>query len=150
MLWRGATAVVGVGRHASVSPLVQVCICCGILLGFVANMVLSPSWQWQFFAGIPLAAMLFAAFLFVTPYSPRWLVTKGRVEEARRVLLGLRGDEGLAESELATIEHTVAETATIDVWGQLTQRHVLWAVALGVILSFIQQWSGCNAVNACA
>lgn len=112
-------------------------------------MVLSPAWKWQFFAGVPLAALLLCAFVTITPYSPRWLVTKGRVEEARRILVGLRGDEGLADAELANIEHTVAETASTDIWPQLSQRHVVWAVALGVILSFIQQWSGCNAVNAC-
>ena len=69
----------------------QVCICSGILLGFVVDKLLTPQWRYMFAAGLPLAILLLLSFIFVTPFSPRWLMTKGREEEARTVLLTIRG-----------------------------------------------------------
>jgi SP family galactose:H+ symporter-like MFS transporter len=65
----------------------QVCICVGILFGYVACKFLNPHWDWMFFCGLPMAAVLLLCFLFITPYSPRWLMTKGRDKEARAVLM---------------------------------------------------------------
>jgi len=46
----------------------QTCICVGILLGFVSNMLLSPHWKWELFCAAPLAGLLLLLFLLVTPF----------------------------------------------------------------------------------
>ena len=72
----------------------QVCCVVGVLLGFVTDKLLSPRWRLMFVAATPLAAVLLLCFTFVTPFSPRWLMTKGREAEARAVLRRIRGGGG--------------------------------------------------------
>jgi MFS family permease len=142
----------------------QVCIVLGILGGFLVGKALAPSWRWMLACGVPLAGLLMAAFIFITPYSPRWLVTRGRSDEARRVLLRIRGGNGLAnkpdedreeieeavEAELRGIEDAVASTDAASKRALLNTPWVRWAIGVGVILSAMQQFTGVNAVNAYA
>ena len=56
----------------------------------------NAEWRWEFgVAALPAA--LFLALLFVIPRSPRWLVKKGRIAEARTVL-ELTGDENYEQN----------------------------------------------------
>ena len=141
----------------------QVCICSGILLGYAVGKLFGTNWRYMLASGLPIAAVLLLAFTFVTPFSPRWLVTKGRIEEARKVLLRIRtthaasddGDDAAGgreevEAELAGIELAVADQKQVSRATVLAQPWVRWAIVMGVTLSFMQQWTGCNAVNAYA
>jgi sugar porter (SP) family MFS transporter len=130
----------------------QVCICTGILLGYLSSLLLTPRWQWEFIGATPLAVILLAAFVWVTPFSPRWLMTKGREEEARAVLLQLRdGDEEAVEAELAAMRSAAeAAGAVKNKYSALMQPHIRWGVTIGVVGALMQQWVGVNAVNGFA
>jgi hypothetical protein len=61
-----------------------------------------------------MAAVLLLAFVFVTPFSPRWLVTKGRVDEARAGAPIPEGECRWTELEiefLATVPHEARDRA---------------------------------------
>ncbi|VAH17722.1 unnamed protein product [Triticum turgidum subsp. durum] len=69
----------------------------GMFLSYcmVFTMSLMPQPDWRVMLGvlsIP-SLMYFALTVFYLPESPRWLVSKGRMAEAKRVLQGLRGRE---------------------------------------------------------
>src|ERR1019366_8252674 len=71
----------------------------GILLAYLSNYLVGQAgfgdaeWRWKL--GVAAApAVLFLAMLFIIPRSPRWLVQKGRVAEARKVL-ELIGEENI-------------------------------------------------------
>jgi len=129
----------------------QVCICSGILLGYGATKALTPKWRIEFIAGVPLAGILLLAFIFITPYSPRWLMTKDREEEAREILIRIRGgDVAVAEAELESIRTAIGITRASNPYVKLREPHVVWAVAIGVMAATMQQWCGVNAVNAYA
>ena len=134
----------------------QVCICAGILLGYLSSFVLSPSWRVEFAAAAPLAVLLVLAFTFVTPFSPRWLMAKGREDEARAVLMRLRDGDGAAvEKELTEMREAAdAARAAVAAGGSpyvaLLQPHIRWAVTIGVVGAIMQQWVGVNAVNGFA
>ena len=130
----------------------QVCVCVGILLGYVSSTALTPRWQPQCLAATPLAVILLAAFVFVTPYSPRWLMTQGREDEARTVLVRIRaGDAAAAEAELDAIRATCADAATgSSKYAALLEPHIVWGVTIGVVGAIMQQWVGVNAVNGFA
>ena len=75
----------------------------GILLAYFSNYVIglasfgSTEWRWELgIAALPAA--FFFLMLFMIPRSPRWLVKKSRVEEARDVLKAI-GEENY-EAEL--------------------------------------------------
>jgi ABC-type methionine transport system permease subunit len=64
------------------------------------------------------------------------------------VLLLIReADE--VEAELESIEKTRDESKDINMKTAFAAPHVRWSVMLGVAMAFIQQWTGCNAVNMC-
>ncbi|GAB5034470.1 solute carrier family 2 (facilitated glucose transporter) member 13 [Nannochloropsis oceanica] len=120
---------------------------------FVAGMVdggfaeVPGGWRYMLgVAAIP-AAMQFFGVLFL-PESPRWLVAKGKVEEAREVLGRLRASENIG-FEMAEIEEDVAATASLpsarfkDLWASPPIRR---AMVLGCGLMLLQQLSGINTV----
>lgn len=64
-----------------------------------------PSWRMMLgVLSIP-SLFYFALALFYLPESPRWLVSKGRMKEAKKVLQGLRGREDVSGKVL--FNHTV-------------------------------------------
>ena len=131
----------------------QVCICTGVLLGYLASAVIPSLWRWQLLCGAPLAALLCAVFLLAMPFSPRWLMTQGREEEARAVLQRLRAgeDPAVVAAELDGIREACTSLGGADAgarfWAKLRERHVVWSICIGVAAATMQQWSGVNAVN---
>jgi sugar porter (SP) family MFS transporter len=105
----------------------------------------AAGWRWMFTAVTVPSILFFAGALFV-PESPRWLLTSGAGEKARRVLARI-GGAGYADAETAEIERTLthrgAETAG---WRVLLEPRVRAIVLIGVALAVLQQWSGINSI----
>jgi SP family arabinose:H+ symporter-like MFS transporter len=64
-------------------------------------------WRGMFGTEIPIA-LLFFMLLFLVPESPRWLVTRGRTEEAMKTMIRIGGKEQ-AEKQMAEIDEMVRE-----------------------------------------
>jgi MFS transporter, SP family, galactose:H+ symporter len=130
----------------------QVCICTGVLYGYLMDKLLTPKWRWEFVSGFPIAVLVFLAFIFITPFSPRWLMSRGRTDEARKVLMRIRGGNlAVVEDELQGISNAISLASNAEGrWAKLRERHVIWGIAIGVIAALMQQWCGVNAVNAYA
>jgi len=63
---------------------------------FGMSLTASPSWRVMLgVLGIPSVFYLIFAFLYL-PESPRWLVSKGKMSEAKKVLQRLRGTEDVS------------------------------------------------------
>ncbi|KNA09307.1 hypothetical protein SOVF_154900 [Spinacia oleracea] len=89
---------------------------------FGMSLMASPSWRIMLgVLGIPSVFYLLFAFLYL-PESPRWLVSKGRMSEAKKVLKRLRGTEdvsgelallveGLGVGGKASMEEYIVESA---------------------------------------
>ncbi|URE17341.1 Monosaccharide-sensing protein [Musa troglodytarum] len=70
-----------------------------------------PSWR-LLFGGILLLSIVYSVFtVFFLPEAPTWLVSKGRMEEAKQVLQRLRGREDVS-GEMALLAEGVGVTAT--------------------------------------
>jgi MFS transporter, SP family, arabinose:H+ symporter len=153
----GGSSVLGPMYIAEISPpawrgrlvgFFQFNVVVGILLAYFSNYVIglagfgAPEWRWKLgVSAIPAA--LFLLLLFGIPRSPRWLVAKSRVTEARDVLRSL-GEEH-AEQELADIiasidaEHGHAQE---PLFSRKYRRPVLLAIAIGMF----NQLLGVNAI----
>ena len=100
--------------------------------------VLSTGWRFMLLsAAIPAA--LFFALLLLVPETPRWLVMKGRMDEAKAVLSRL-SNETEARTVLKEIDDSLHErTGKLFAFGGLV-------VFVGIMLSIFQQFIGINAV----
>lgn len=118
----------------------------GILLVFVAGNFLNWS-QLAFLGGtLPIPFLL---LMLIIPETPRWYVSRGRDEQARKALQWLRGQQADVEPELKGIikTHTDSERhSSSNGLMQLLRRSNLKPLAISLGLMFFQQFSGINAV----
>lgn len=114
------------------------------------GMATESLWGWYF----GISAFLGAVGLFQAPFlleSPRWLVSKGKTEEARTVLVALRGysDEDAAQ-EVADIEEEAQagakSTSAPSVFQLMSSPLYRMPLLVCVLLQLTQQFSGINAV----
>jgi SP family arabinose:H+ symporter-like MFS transporter len=101
------------------------------------------SWRWMFGSQM-LVVVLFAAFLFLLPPSPRWLAERGRFEEAARVLTRVHGPE-TAEIEMVEIRTALAEEP--GGFAELWQPGIRYALLIGLLLAFFNNWTGWSAMG---
>src|SRR6266576_6436881 len=96
----GGSSVLGPMYIAEIAPakargrlvgFFQFNVVLGILLAYLSNYLIgrmdlaAAEWRWELgIAAVPAA--MFFLMLFAIPRSPRWLVTKGRLDEARSIL----------------------------------------------------------------
>ncbi|GAB4852585.1 hypothetical protein Ancab_016799 [Ancistrocladus abbreviatus] len=84
----------------------------GILLGYIFNYALAPlphDINWRLMIGLAaLPAIYIALRVIFMPESPRWLVMKGRLGEARRVLIRTSETADEADSRLREIIHAAS------------------------------------------
>ena len=132
-------------RGAMISTY-QLMITVGIFLAFISDTLFSYHGQWRWMFGvIAIPGVLFVIGVLFLPYSPRWLMRKGRREEALAVLTDLRPTAHEARAEIRAIDE------------QLKQRQggigLLWqnpnfrrSILLGMLLQAMQQFAGINVV----
>lgn len=120
----------------------------GILLAYLSNYIIglmqfgATEWRWKLgVSGFPAA--LFLLMLYFIPRSPRWLVKKRRVDEARLVLQ--QSGEPAYEQELRDIVESIdAEHGHADepLFSAKYKIPILLAVSIGMF----NQLSGINAI----
>lgn len=120
----------------------------GILLAYFSNYVIglqrfaAAEWRWELgVSAIPAA--LFFLMLFTIPRSPRWLVKKGRIAEARTVLQ-MTGDENF-EHDLQDIVESINVERSLAAEKLFTGRYA-FPIFLAVSIGMFNQLSGINAI----
>ncbi|KAF4597534.1 hypothetical protein EYR40_007996 [Pleurotus pulmonarius] len=166
--------------RGSLVALQQLAITFGIMVSFWidfgTNYIKSGGVQSEAAWRIPLALQLVPAIILgigilFMPFSPRWLVNKGRDEEALKVLSAARRmppDSDLVQIEFLEIKAQYLfekETSEInfpqyqdgsfmssfklgfhEYLSLITTRTLLYRVAVGSLTMFFQQWTGVNAI----
>jgi len=153
----GGSSVLGPMYIAEIAPaklrgrlvgVFQFNVVFGILLAYFSNYVIglqhfgATEWRWEL--GVTaLPAALFFVMLFTIPRSPRWLVKKGRVEEARTVLR-MTGDEDY-EHDLQEIVASIGEEQSRATEKLFTRKYA-FPIFLAVSIGVFNQLSGINAI----
>ncbi|XP_031151174.1 proton myo-inositol cotransporter-like isoform X4 [Sander lucioperca] len=107
---------------------------------------------WRYMLGLSVfpAVLQFVGFLFL-PESPRWLLQKGRNQEARQTLSRIRGGQNIDE-EYDTIKTVIEEEEKETGGGRFVILRILRhgptrrALIVGCGLQMFQQLSGINTV----
>jgi MFS transporter, SP family, arabinose:H+ symporter len=110
--------------------------------GLYRWLVLDEVWRGMF-AVAALPALVFGLLLLAIPESPRWLVRHGQAPQALTILARI-GGQAVAERELAEIEE--ASTMEEGGLGQLLEPGWRVALLIGILLPFLSQVSGVNAI----
>ncbi len=132
-------------RGAMIS-LYQLMITVGIFLAFVSDSLLSYSGSWRLMLGIIVVpAGFFLVGMFFVPDSPRWLMLRGRREEARAVLADLGNDRVHIDEEIAEIDTQLqVKQQGLQMFRENSNfRRSVW---LGVGLQVVQQLTGINVL----
>ncbi len=153
----GASSVLGPMYIAEIAPAhwrgrmvgsFQLNIVFGILVAYLSNYIigtyhLGPTeWRWKL--GVSAApALLFLLMLLRIPRSPRWLVEKGRLEEANIVLNEI--SESAARPELIAIEESLATDRRAGNQPLFSRRYRI-PVMLAVVIALFNQLSGINPI----
>ncbi|MEN8213129.1 MAG: sugar porter family MFS transporter [Pseudomonadota bacterium] len=162
----GAASVLAPAYIAEVSPaayrgrlasLQQLAIVTGIFVALYAGWGIAEAaggaaneawlgyegWRWMFWSEIPAALIYTIASLFI-PESPRYLVSKGRDEEAAEVLSRvIGGDAAHKVDEIRATMDMEHKPNFADLRGRFGLLPIVW---IGVLLSLFQQFVGINVV----
>lgn len=105
----------------------------------------ATAWRWML--GIEaIPALIYFGAAFFVPYSPRWLMMKGRNAEAQEVLVWLHGEEH-ARQETAQIQDRLSEnTHERAEYKALLAKGMRFVLAVGLLVGVLQQITGVNAI----
>lgn len=130
------------GRLVSMNQLL---VMTGILVAYLVGLAFEPvqGWRWMLgLAAVPSLVMLVGSLRIFE--SPRWLLARGRDDEAIAVLRATQAPEDV-EAELADIRSTAAEERRLT-WRDVLSPALRPAVLLGVAVAATNQLIGVNAV----
>ena len=123
----------------------QLMVTLGILVAYIVDWAFAPlpnNWRWMFAVTVIPGAAL-AIGMYFMPFSPRWLIQKGREDEARRVLGRYRESEEDVDEEIEDIKTVAREEVPLR---ELISKSLRRTMIVGVGLAVFQQIVGINTV----
>lgn len=132
------------GRMVAINQLTVVL---GILVTNLVNYALrnqgEDAWRWMFGLGFIPSAFFFIGAMWL-PESPRWLMKKGKQDEATTVLRRI-GDTGFVKESMEHIRASLSG-ATQMRYAAIFKKGIFPAVLVGIVLALFQQLCGINTV----
>jgi sugar porter (SP) family MFS transporter len=123
----------------------QLALTIGILVAFLVDYSLSSSADWRLMFGLAtIPALLLFGGMLTQAESPVWLVTQGRIGDARRVLSRVRSRDHDIDGEINEIRELSGRRA--GGYRELLRPGVRKLLAIGVLLAVFQQITGINTV----
>lgn len=127
--------------------LYQWAITAGILFSYVINAAFAQavySWRWMLFAGVFPGLILLIGMMFLSD-TPRWLVSKNRDDEAKKVFQKIEPDIDVDE-EIRQIKETLKpEKDTVDKKFRF-KKWMIMPFIVGVGIMFAQICTGINTI----
>ena len=153
----GGSSVIGPMYIAEISPAAkrgrlvgffQFNIVAGILIAYLSNYAIGllgfGALEWRLKLGVAaLPAVFFFYHLHDIPQSPRWLIRRGFVGEARQIF-ALIGEPD-PDSEVADVVRSV-QTEHLTRTEPLFQHKYRFPILLAIAIGFFNQMSGINAI----
>ena len=155
----GGASVVSPMYIAEISPakmrgrlvaITQFNIVLGILLAFFSNYLITGfnlgavEWRWMF--GVEaIPAIIFFLLLFLNPFSPRWLIANGRIDEAKNVIEKCGADSDDIDEEVKEIQNSLIMESS-EAKEPLFSKKYMKPILLAVSIAMFNQLSGINAI----
>lgn len=124
--------------------LYQFNIVLGILIAFLSNYLLRNTGEepWRWMMGVEaIPAVIYTAFVFFIPRSPRWLISKAKETEAKKVLRTIH-----PESEIESKMQEIRKQSETNLSGEsIFMKKYRFPLILAFLVAFFNQLSGINA-----
>ncbi len=140
-------------KRGTLVTFYQLAIVIGFFVVFLATYIIGNNlteaqnieygWRQMFWSEL-IPAGLFLVLLFFVPKSPRWLMIKGREEEAKNILTQIHGEE-IADKEFIEIQESIHKDSKSEKVS-IFSKSMLSIIIIGTVLSALQQFTGINAV----
>ena len=139
-------------RRGRLTGMFQFNIVFGLLIATVSNYLIKQfisvdSWRWML--GVEaIPALIYSAMCFSLPESPRWLISNGRREEAKKILgeINPEFDAAALEAGVAEIERANQAESGTQTGRGLNFRKLRIPIMLAFLVAFFNQLSGINAI----
>ena len=126
--------------------LYQWAITSGILFSYLINAIFAHAvynWRWMLFAGVVPGTILLVGMLFLSD-TPRWLVSKGREDEARKVFKKIEPDVDV-DAEIEQVKANIAQSETTDKKFRF-RKWMIMPFVVGIGIMFAQICTGINTI----
>jgi len=126
----------------------QLAIVVGILFSLITNYLLlnigDQNWRWMLFSGA-IPAVAFFLMLLVIRKSPRWLVKKGRIAEARKNIEDLSSHEIDTDQTIIEIQESI-HTENLSKRINLFKEPYRKIIFIGIFVGIFSQLTGIGVV----
>jgi SP family galactose:H+ symporter-like MFS transporter len=117
----------------------------GILAAYLVDYAFSASHGWRYMFGVAVVPSVGLVIgMWLLPDSPRWLISKSKIDEARQILRRARTTSDV-DPEIKNIQKSMAEQDEGGVAG-LFQPSLRMPMIVGLGLAIFQQVTGINTV----
>ena len=116
----------------------------GILIAFLSNFLLSGIGEndWRWMVGVEaFPAIIYTLFILSVPKSPRWLLMKGKTEEAGKILQIINPNRSVADM----IEEIQKNNVRPESHEHIFMKKYRFPLILAFLIAFFNQTSGINA-----
>jgi len=152
----GASSVIGPMYIAEIAPAglrgrlvtsFQLNIVAGILLSYfsnywIAQLITHDAWRWML-GVICIPSIVFFFLIFFIPDSPRWLVLKNRLNEAKKVLQKVGSAD--PSNEVREIEASISRNGGVQREYLFTSMYRI-PIVLAILVALFNQLTGINAI----
>ncbi|MFD6178241.1 MULTISPECIES: sugar porter family MFS transporter [unclassified Isoptericola] len=166
----GIASVIAPAYIAEIAPAVmrgrlgslqQLAITVGIFAALLSDQILATAagsaanelwfgweaWRWMFLVAV-IPAAVYGILAMRMPESPRYLVTKGRDDEARTVLASVLGPDEHPDDRISEIHRSIATDEANSELGTLRGNRfglkpIVW---VGIVMAIFQQFVGINVI----
>lgn len=131
--------------RGSLVSLYQLALTAGILLSYLINRIFANTdynWRWMLGSGALPAIILLIGILFLHD-TPRWLISKNKIAEAKEVFAKISGPNN-ADAQIAEIQKTLASSTDKD--KVKIKKWMLMPIFVGIGLMFVQICTGINTI----
>lgn len=138
------TEIAPAEKRGRLVAMYQFNIVFGILMAYLSNFIVAnldlgeSTWRWMLGVEV-VPAVIYTLMVLLVPMSPRWLMMKGRYDEAKAVLQQVNPNANLEELMAAAKQD--GEQKQESLWLKKYRKPVL----LAFLIAFFNQMSGINA-----
>lgn len=132
----------------------QLAIVLGILLAFVSNYFIASvdyaflnsqnAWRYMLAAAV-VPSVVFFVLLLMVPESPRWLVTRERLDSARQIFGKIYPNEA-ADKELSDVRKDIRKNTSRLRFAEIFAPRYKKVVLIGIVFAAIAQLTGINII----